>query len=749
MKYILLVTTVVLGLVPLRAEEMARPEPIAVASFVAAPRIDGVLDDPVWSGATVIDSFVETWPGDNAPASRRTRVLLGSDARNLYLAVEAGDDAEAIRATLARRDDVLADDHVRLLFDTFDDRRRAYVLALNPFGIAQDGLWVEGREVDYSFDFVFESKGRTNAQGYALELTLPYSSIRSASGPGHAWGLHVFRKIRHLGDTELSWRPLERGRARVLEQAGRIAGFVEGAKPQRLEIIPSVTLSEDDGDGSEASMGGTIRWALGRDLVVDAALRPDFAQVEADQPVVTANQRFPLFFAEKRPFFLEGTEVFASPLSVVNTRTIVDPEIAIKASGRRGATTAGVLMARDRADSRDLAIVRVQREFDAATELGILATVMDAATRDGAVLGFDLRANPDANTAWSVQVVGTQATRPFYDPDLDRSVVRSGSGWAYSLERKRSSRRRTFTLRAEGRSPDYVADLGFTRQVDLHRWSADARYEAEPRSAGLLRSTSLETTVLLQTDAGGHPTYGYLYPQLYLKLARQSELQLFAYLDFLEIREHEFGARRSAERPGAFFGEPNRRTVYHGLAGQFTTAPTEHLSLTLVVDRAWEVLDFDLGGGARYPRVSPAALADPDAPLDPGTGRSQDWTISLDLHPTDALRVVLEWSRSLLVRDDTERVAYDQRLLTARTSYQFSRAVFARLRASYDSLAGRALVEALVAWTPTPGTAVYLGYEEPQIRDPRRFRPGDPLSAWGALGRTSFLKVSYRFGRDL
>jgi hypothetical protein len=147
--------------------------------------------------------------------------------------------------------------------------------------------------------------------------------------------------------------------------------------------------------------------------------------------------------------------------------------------------------------------------------------------------------------------------------------------------------------------------------------------------------------------------------------------------------------------------------------------------------------------------VSPAALADPDAPLDPGTGRSQDWTISLDLHPTDALRFTLDWSRSLLVRDDTERVAYDQRLVTLRTSYQFTRAFFVRLRASYDSLVGRSLGEALVAWTPTPGTAVYGGCEEPRRRDPRRFRPGDPLSGWSRLERTLFLKVSYRFGWNL
>ena len=232
-----------------------------------------------------------------------------------------------------------------------------------------------------------DSSGRT---GYVVEIALPFSSLRAASDPASAWGLHIFRKIRHFDDAEVSWRPLERGRARLLEQEGRINGFVETAPPRRLEIIPTLTLSREDGPAAtnrertdpEGQLGGTLRWAVGQAIVVDAAIRPDFAQVEADQPVVTANQRFPLFFPEKRPFFLEGNEIFQTPLAVLNTRTILDPEFAVKATGKRGSTTAGVLVARDEGparaiadaagnvDAADLAIVRVQRELGDRAELG-------------------------------------------------------------------------------------------------------------------------------------------------------------------------------------------------------------------------------------------------------------------------------------------------------------------------------------------------------------------------------------------
>ena len=294
----------------------------------------------------------------------------------------------------------------------------------------------------------------------------------------------------------------------------------------------------------------------------------------------------------------------------------------------------------------------------------------------------------DERTTWSAQLVATSAHREFYDPDLDRSALRRGDGAGYSLVGKRTARRDTVTLAGDGRSPDYIADLGFTRQVDVHRWSVTARHDAEPRSTGALRSWSTEGVVLAQTDWSGHPTYAYLYPQLHLQFSRQTHLSLFAYADFLQIREHEFGPRRAAGRPGAFFGEPSRRTIYHGASLSAETAPSERIAIALSLDRSWNGLDFDFGGGPRYPRVSPAALADPNAPLDPGTGDGQFISFTVDWRPTDALRLGVDLSRSTLVRDDTGLTAYDQRLATVRTTYQFHRAVFARLRASYDSLAG-------------------------------------------------------------
>ena len=697
-----------------------------MARFEVPPVIDGVIDEPAWRVATELGSFVETWPGDNAAPRLATRAWVGVDDENFYFAVVAEDAAGAVRATLGRRDHILADDHVRILLDTFDDRRRAYVLVLNPFGIAQDGIWVEGDDVDYSFDLLFSSKGTVGPDGYTIELAVPFASLRARVDAQSAWGLHVFRRIRHLDDAEISWRPIERGRARVLEQSGRLTGFVAPRAGQRLEAIPTWTAArsvepDTDEKQEEERLGGTVRWTLGQAAVVDAAIRPDFAQVESDQPVVTANQRFPLFFAEKRPFFLEGAELFRTPLSLVDTRTVLDPELAIKATARRGGTTLGAFVARDNrsintADRRsiemaDLGVLRWLRQ-GARGELGTVVTGSNAFERRNVVVGVDGRWNPDTATAIAWQVVGSEARRRFYDPDLDLSVLRDGSGASYFVEGVRNGRRRTFTLRGEGRSPDYVADLGYTRQVDLQRWSVTARYDAEPRVAELaqsriaVQSWSAESVVLAQTDWSGHPTYAYLYPQLHLRFARQTAVSLFGYLDFLEIREHEFGPRRSPQRAGAFFGEPFRRSVYRGLSLQVSTTPNEQLTLALLVDRSWNQLDFDFGGGPGFPAGVARRAGAPGRPrgaAGSGSGHEHVWSATVDWRPTTALRLALDFSRSTLKRYDTDLMAHDQRLLTLRATYQFSRAIFARLRTSYDSLAGTSLSEALLAWEAGTG----------------------------------------------
>ena len=211
------------------------------------------------------------------------------------------------------------------------------------------------------------------SDGWTLEVAIPFKSLRYEAGKGKLWGIHVWRNIDRFNDEIDSWMPISRDISSQLSQEGHLTGL-EGISTERtLEVIPSLTLSEtgkrvnalsvaqlaanptllDPGrilnQPIKAEVGVTAKYSLTPTVTLDLAINPDFAQVEADQTVVTANQRFPIFFEEKRPFFLEGIDIFKTPIQAVHTRAIVDPDLAVKLSGKRGKNTFGLLLASDNA----------------------------------------------------------------------------------------------------------------------------------------------------------------------------------------------------------------------------------------------------------------------------------------------------------------------------------------------------------------------------------------------------------------
>jgi hypothetical protein len=218
-------------------------------------------------------------------------------------------------------------------------------------------------------------------------------------------------------------------------------------------------------------------------------------------------------------------------------------------------------------------------------------------------------------------------------------------------------------------------------------------------------------TLLVQFDRRGRMQYAYVYPRLLLVLPRQSFLNIHAYSDYARVFEEELGEARTASRPGAFIGRGERSTYYQGFTLEAGTAPSRRVSASLTYDRSWDNLDYDLGAG-RFPRVSPGALLDPGAPLDPGPADYSLVSATLALRPTQALGVSGSYQHGRLTRDDTGRDVFDQHLASFRLHYAFSRDTWLRGRLDYDSLDGRMFQQVILGWTPRPGTALYLGYDE-------------------------------------
>lgn len=778
-RWLLLAGLIGLPLSALAQAPSASQTPFTVPRMESPIVVDGLLDEAGWATALVLSDFVQTQPGDNAAPRYPTSVYVAWDEVAIYFGFVARDTPQHIRATVAKRDEVLQDDYVQIFLDTFGDQRRAYDLIFNPLGVQQDGIFTEGSAADFSVDVIMTSRGVISDSGYTVEVAIPFRSLRYSVRPDRPWGLHIVR-VRRDSREEDSWRPLVRGQSSYLAQAGKINGFDSIPAARALEMIPSLMAVQTGSQrpagfveaNPEVRLGITGRAAISSALIVDLALNPDFAQVEADAPVVTANQRFPLFFEEKRPFFLEGIDLLQTPLRAVHTRTILDPDAAVKLGGKDGRASFGVLFASDNgagsfsdlelSDSSaraaaapflgknaTLGIVRFRRDLGEQSNLGLLATGYDFVERQSLSLGADGRLALGLQNTIAFQLLGSLAHRRYYDPDRDVNELRDGYGLGYYLRGSRTGRHWNHTLTAEGRSPDYVADLGFTLQTNTHILRWETRYDAEPRPRATLVSWSAFFRALGQMDWQGHVTYAYLFPGVVFKLPAQTSIDLSAYVDHLRLEEGEFGPRRSATNSGAFFGEPTRTTVFRGAVLAISTAPNERYSMSVSADRSWRAFDYDFGAPPKYQRVSPAALADPAAPLDPGPGNQLTLTAELTWRPSDRWRTTVNYTRDRLVRSDTRMVAFKENLVSLRTTYQFTRFLAVRARLDHSDLHSNVRGELVASWTPSPGSALYVGYTDDLEWNGYSAFTGRRQPGWHRNSHTTFVKLSYLWRNPL
>ena len=750
--------------------------PTAVPLLPSVPLLDCSVKDEAWTNAARLDGFRQTHPQEDAEPSHATSVWIGYTPGALHLAIVADDIPALVRSTLASRDGVANEDHVAIYLDTFHDRRRSYVAMVNALGVQQDGLLVEGREPDFSFDFVFQSKGCLTATGYAIELSIPFESLRYEAGPERAWGLHVIRQVQRLGE-ENSWMPLRRDRtsvdgtsgrelrSRFLSQAGVVSGIDRARHVPLLEVIPVLGGTRIESGTRSLSLGGTARLSLSPASTMDLAVNPDFAEVEADEPQSTANQRFPLFYAEKRPFFLEGADLLATPMRMFHSRTIQDPDLALKFTTTRGRTSAAALLAIDPAPGRysfseqadpvraaeiahlvdrsaTSAVLRARREVGLDSSVGFLATSWNFSDRRNQAFGVDARLALGRRTTWNVQAIATSSRLPLLSAASDAPPLRSASssGFGYATDLSRTGARLSLQLTGEGYSPDYQATLGYTQRTNTHRWSVISRYNGRPGGTGPLVSWSAINTALIQFDWRARAQYGYTYPRLLLAFKRQTHLNLSAYRDYVRVFEEEFGPGRTPVRAGAFIGDPERSSWYHGFTLDAGTSPSQAIRFSAIYDRSWNNLDYDQGAG-RFPRVSPAALLDSSAALDPGPANSTYFSATTTLQPTPSLRLSLAYERSRLTRQDTGLDVYRQHLVTSRALVSISRFVWIRGRLDYDSLDRRMFHQAVVAWTPKPGRAVYAGYDETGEWSESATPRG--VLKYARRGRTLFVKASW------
>jgi hypothetical protein len=814
-----------------------KSSPITIPRFEKAPTIDGKLDDDVWRQAVVLRDFYQIQPGDNVPPSKPTEVLLGFDSQFLYIAFKATDEPDKVRATVAKRDNIFQDDYVGFMLDTFNDKRKAFEVFFNPLGIQGDGIMTEGRGEDFSVDILMESKGIVHENGFDVEIAIPFKSLRFEAGKGKLWGAHFFRRIKRFENELDSWMPFSRSIDSNLSQAGHLTGL-EGISVERtIELIPSLTLSEsgrfvhsfgavigatDPGrivnEPLKFDAGLTAKFIPSSAVTVDLAINPDFAQVEADQLVVTANQRFPIFFAEKRPFFLEGIDIFQTPITAVHTRSIVDPDVAVKTTGKVGRNTFGVMVASDNgpgnlsADDRGVlasciehrtldprvvcnnerfvdknayvGVLRLKRDVGKENSLGMTATSYNFIEKHNQVLGFDGRFRLDKQTTASFQVLGTTSRNFFFDADEAKTRYRTGNGFAYDLDYNVSGRNWGWEFGGRGFTQDYRADVGFVQRTNSNSQFGFLRYNSDPNPKKKIISYHIHTFNHVDYDWQGRMYTWESENLAELTLPRNSWFGVWWEPGYERLFDHEFGATREAKPcdalgldlalpsgqarpPCTFYGPSNERSSDKQHMSVFGGSNfSKEIQFNAQVTDRFGHFDLDFGNGSNYPRVSPSALAYADAkaeataagdclkpnppsactataPLDPGRGSLFQVSASVTYQPTNELRTSFSINNQRLHRYDTDRDAYVVNILTARGTYQFSKAIFGRLILDYNTMNSRLRAQGLFGWTPSPGTAFYAGYNDDMNYDSLHPYTNQIVPGFRRNSRTFFVKMSY------
>ena len=750
---------------------------VAVPRLEESVAIDGSLDDPAWARAALLDGFSQYSPVDWRPAEQRTEVLVFYSPSAIHFGIRAFAAPDSVRASLAQRDKIDADDSVTLLLSTFNDGRQAAAFIVNPLGVQADGTLIEGltrqtgnggfsglsteREPpDLAPDFVFQSKGRLTDYGHEVEVRLPFKSLRYQAADVQSWGLHVLRKSQSSG-YEDSWTPAKRDATSFLAQAGTLEGLRELRPGLVLDLNPFLTARADGArdaadwryDAQSPEFGGNVRWGVTPNLTLNGTVNPDFSQVESDASQIQYDPRIAVFFPEKRPFFLDGLEQFATPNRLIYTRRVVAPLAAAKLTGTLSGTSLGVLSAIDDAptsrsgiDHPFFNILRARRDVGSESRLGLVYTDRIDADDWNRVGGIDARIalrkiySLDLQGAFSAtETAGERTSGPLFEAIFNRNGRRLGTRALLS-----------------GIDEDFRAAAGFIGRPGIVRANLDQRVSFFGGAGALVESCNVDIV-----------------------------------LDGIWTYEAFFGAGGIQDRKFHI----NSNTTLRGgwkagasvLFESYGYDPHLYADYALVGDRPDEVLPFL--GVPRLPNLDwVLSIRTPDFKRFSGYaqllwGKDEnffEWSsadivyasLEADWRPTEKLRAGLVYNLQQFERRSDGSLVGRRQIPRLKLEYQATRAIFVRLVGEYDaqfqddlrddsrterpivirdpatglyepalgSRSNRMRFDALFAWQPTPGTVFFAGHGSTTV-ETDAFRFGD-------LERESdgfFVKFSYLF----
>ena len=656
------------------------------------PTIDGRLDDAVWRDAVLITDFTQTNPVEGAPATERTEVRIAYDADHLYFAFYAHyTDPTQMRANRVDRDQFWRDDWIAVMFDPFLDQQRAYRFSVNAYGIQGDAIIRGGRSMrgppggggDWSWDALFETGGAVVRDGWTAEMAIPFKSLRYPSrGAGeHRWGFQITRTLQTKDET-LVWAPMTRAVAGVLTQMGTLGGLRGLSVSRNLEFLPTATAIQlgrltdtgyAEGD-TQPDFGFNMKYGVTSNLTADFTLNPDFSQIEADRPQIETNQRYALFFPELRPFFLEGQEIFRTPgrTNLVHTKTIVDPQIGAKLTGKTGNTTLGVLVANDAApgkfddpgeygfgETANFVIGRARYDLYSQSYIGAIMTDREFLDSYSRVTGVDGRFRL-GQTHRAQFLAVTSSHR-----DLDGNTL---SGPMFNAELRRDSRNLSYSVDFNSIDPDFRTDAGFVRRVDMQQLDADVEYEWWPESwliswgPQFRYRRNVDHAGVLQDEDYRADISARFARNIFFRADAQREMERFQGIDFHKTR---FSLRNGVNTSRRF-------SLFYGI---------------------------DWGEQIRFVE-------------NPFLGRMFDYNVGLTVLPTSRLNTRFDLDTARFSDMHTGELVFDVKILRAFTTYQFTDRLLVRNILEHNTGNGKVGINLLFTYRVNAGTAFYIGYDD-------------------------------------
>ena len=721
----------------------------------------GMQPSPAFAGKMLkVEGFVQRDPKDGTPVSQKTEVYLGYTDRNLYVVCVCFDsEPSKIRARRARRELINEDDQFGIVLDTFHDKKHAVFFFVNPEGVQQDGIWSD-QEPDLSFDMLWNSDAKLTPQGYVIWFEIPFKSLRFPASAAQTWGLFFERDIRR--NNEYSFYPHITSNAQGFLSQETVMDGLEKISPGRnMQFIPYTSVRTfrdlDDRDPNHPHFHGKhIEPRIGLDskvvikdaFVLDATINPDFAQVESDEPQVTVNQRFEVYFPEKRPFFLENGSFFDTPMQLLFTRRIADPEYGVRLTGKLGPWALGALFADDKSPGGSVppsdplsgqkayyTVLRVNRDIGKESTLGFIYTDREQGTApltlcldppctvgSNRVGGFDTKIK--LNSKWTAQAQAVFSHSKFND-----GTHQGGPAyWAYV---DRSSRQLEFNSLYQDTAAHFATETGFFRRPDIRRFSNFARYSFRPEGKHLVSHGPGLFTINNWDHTGTRLEY-FANANYRWNFQRQTVFGIFTNLGHERLRPADFETlsanRDYAHRHSGFFFD----------TGYFK-------QVTLNGELGWGTdTNFDTA-------VGPPVLA--------GSSYAQ---IMATIRPVKGLTVDNTYLMTRLQDLKTGANIFNNHIIRSKWNYQFTRAFSLRVIGQYNAtLSNPALTslqntknlnaDVLFTYLPHPGTAVYVGYNS-NLQNLDRSLSVDPngnllhtRDSFINDGRQFFVKVSYLF----